>query len=119
MRRSVGIGALAVAAFLMRDRLRALVGRAAGRSEQAGRAVGARRSGMRTADDLARRVKSELGASTGNVDVNAEDGRVQLHGEAESQGMIDELGSRARSVEGVREVDNLLHLPSSEARPNQ
>ena len=47
----------------------------------------------------------------GKIDVNAEDGVVYLRGEADTPEMIRELVERARKIQGVREVESLLHLP--------
>jgi osmotically-inducible protein OsmY len=47
----------------------------------------------------------------GKIDVNAEDGVVYLRGEADTPEMINELVERARKIQGVREVENLLHVP--------
>jgi BON domain-containing protein len=101
-------------------------------SERAGRAVGAQKYGFAfwprgraSADDvtLARQVESELfreeSAPKGQISVNAANGVVQLRGEVEQPELIDELVQRARSVQGVREVENLLHLPGEEARMHQ
>jgi osmotically-inducible protein OsmY len=100
------------------------------RTERAGRAVGAQRYGFwprpaRKVDDvtLAQQVESELArhepAQKGQISVNAADGVVQLRGEIERPELIDELVQRARAVQGVREVENLLHLPGQEAPMHQ
>jgi hypothetical protein len=101
-------------------------------SERAGRAVGAQRYGRAfwprgrgSVDDvtLARQVESELfreeNAPKGQISVNAANGVVQLRGEVEQPELIDELVQRARSVQGVREVENLLHLPGQAAPMHQ
>jgi osmotically-inducible protein OsmY len=61
----------------------------------------------------------QAGSPKGNVDVNAQRGIVQLRGEVESPELIDELVERTRKVQGVREVENLLHLPRTEAPMHQ
>jgi osmotically-inducible protein OsmY len=87
-------------------------------SERAGRGRG-------SVDDvtLARKVESELSreenAPTERISVNAANGVVQLRGEVEQPELIGELVQRARSVQGVREVENLLHLPGVEAPMHQ
>jgi osmotically-inducible protein OsmY len=103
-----------------------VVQRLSGSAERAGRAVGAQRYGMRgDVDDvtLAQKVESELyrdgGAPKGRISVNAADGVVQLRGEIEEPGLIEELVQRARSVDGVRDVENLLHLPGQHAPMHQ
>jgi osmotically-inducible protein OsmY len=64
---------------------------------------------------LKAKVESELfrpaDIPKGKIDVNAENGVVYLRGEADSQEMINELVERARKIQGVREVESLLHLP--------
>jgi len=68
---------------------------------------------------LARKVETEIfrpaDAPKGSVDVNVVDGIVQLRGEVESPDLVEELASKARSVQGVRDVENLLHLPGTPA----
>ena len=107
--RALGIGAaLAGGAAYLAQRL-------ARRAERAGCAV----------DDvtLARKVESELfredDAPKGQLDVNAADGVVQLRGEVDSPELIDALVRRARSVRGVRDVENLLQTPGTEAPMHQ
>ena len=72
---------------------------------------------------LARKVETEIfrapDAPKGSVDVNVQEGVVQLRGEVERPELIDELVSKARSVQGVREVENLLHTPGTEAPMHQ
>src|SRR5436309_249592 len=89
-------------------------------SKRAGRVFG-----RASVDDvtLARQVESELyreeKTPKGQVSVNAANGVVQLRGEVEQRELIDELVQRARSVQGVREVENLLHLPGQAAPMHQ
>jgi osmotically-inducible protein OsmY len=72
---------------------------------------------------LAQQVESELvredKTPKGQISVNAANGVVQLRGEVEQPELIDELVQRARSVEGVLDVENLLHLPGQEAPMHQ
>ena len=72
---------------------------------------------------LAQQVESELVRENktpkGQISVNAANGVVQLRGEVEQPELIDELAQRARSVQGVREVENLLHLPGDAAPMHQ
>jgi len=51
----------------------------------------------------------------GQINVNAVDGVVYLRGEVEQPDMIRELEEAARAVQGVREVENLLHTPGAPA----
>jgi osmotically-inducible protein OsmY len=70
-----------------------------------------------TGDDatLARRVETEIrgsGVPEGKVDVNAENGKIVLRGEVASPQLIDDLVAKARSVQGVQEVESLLQATS-------
>jgi len=49
------------------------------------------------------------------VNVNAENGVVYLRGQVPRPEMIEELARQARKVKGVRDVQNLLHLPETPA----
>jgi osmotically-inducible protein OsmY len=51
----------------------------------------------------------------GAINVNAQQGVVQLRGEVPSQGLIDALVERTEKIKGVREVESLLHTPGTEA----
>jgi len=119
-----------------RDRVAATVRGTGRRAGRAGRGVAASAYGVsqkvqhmkeepKDYDDvtLARKVETELfrpaDAPKGNIDVNVEHGVVVLRGEAQTPEMIDELVSRARGVQGVREVENLLHLPGTPATMHQ
>jgi hypothetical protein len=51
----------------------------------------------------------------GAVDVNAQRGIIQLRGEVESPELIDELVAKTRKIQGVLEVENLLHTPGTPA----
>jgi hypothetical protein len=55
----------------------------------------------------------------GQINVNVQDGVVQLRGEAPTLEMIEDLVEQARSIQGVRDVENLLHLPKAEAPMHQ
>ena len=119
-------------------RYRTLAGgrRLARRSARAGRGVGARVYGLRQKvahrhpqpkafDDttLKDKVESEIfrrpDAPKGQVNVNAQDGVIQLRGEVDSPELIEELVERARRVQGVRDVENLLHVPGAPAPMHQ
>ena len=52
----------------------------------------------------------------GKIDVNAENGVVYLRGEADGRELIETLENQVRNVEGVQEVENLLHLPGEPAK---
>ena len=68
---------------------------------------------------LVRKVESEIfrdaDVPKGKINVNAENGKVVLRGEADSAEMIEELVDKARSVQGVQDVENLLHTPGQPA----
>jgi hypothetical protein len=55
----------------------------------------------------------------GQINVNVQDGVVQLRGEVPRPEMIDELVEKAHSIQGVRDVENLLHLPGTPARMHE
>ncbi len=98
---------------------------AAGAAAYAAKRFGFWRRGRSAVDDvtLAQQVESELvrdaKAPKGRISVNAANGVVQLRGEVEQPELIDALVQRARSVQGVRDVENLLHLPGQEAPMHQ
>jgi osmotically-inducible protein OsmY len=72
---------------------------------------------------LARKVESEVfrddELEKGSVSVNAEYGVVYLRGEVPSADAMEELIKRVRSVDGVRAVENLTHLPGEPAPAKQ
>jgi len=51
----------------------------------------------------------------GAININAQQGVVQLRGEVPSQDLIDALVGRTEKIHGVREVESLLHTPGTEA----
>ena len=51
----------------------------------------------------------------GAINVNAQEGVVQLRGQLPSQDLIDALVDRTQKIQGVRGVENLLHTPGTEA----
>ena len=74
-----------------------------------------------TPDDatLAQKVQSEIFRDSevpkGQVNVNAENGTVVLRGEVDTLDLIRDLEERARKVQGVEEVENLLHVTGTPA----
>jgi osmotically-inducible protein OsmY len=72
---------------------------------------------------LKAKVESELfraqHALKGRVNVNVQHGVTQLRGEVDSPELIDALVGRAGKVRGVREVENLLHVPGTPAPMHQ
>jgi osmotically-inducible protein OsmY len=78
-----------------------------------------------TPDDatLAHKVETEIfrdiDVPKGQINVNAENGIVVLRGEVGTPEMIRDLEDRARQVQGVQEVENLLHLPGATAQMHE
>jgi osmotically-inducible protein OsmY len=68
---------------------------------------------------LKEKVESEIfreaGTPKGQINVNAENGVVFLRGQVEKPELIEELEAQTRKVQGVRGVENLLHLPDEPA----
>jgi osmotically-inducible protein OsmY len=64
---------------------------------------------------LARKVESEIfrdaDVPKGQINVNAENGKIVLRGEVDSPELIEDLVTKARKVQGVEEVESLLHTP--------
>jgi osmotically-inducible protein OsmY len=117
---------------MLRDRTAGFFRRGWRRTARTGRAVSAEAYGVsqkvqhlqeepKVLDDatLARKVETEIfrdaDAPKGSVDVNAENGTVYLRGEVEGPDLLEELERKARSIQGVKEVENLLHLPGQPA----
>src|SRR6266545_271591 len=139
--RYVGLGALITYFFdpengrrrraLARDRIPALFRRGSERLERTGRGVAAEAYGVKQKvkhvkeqekpqpDDvtLARKVETEIfrdaDVPKGQINVNAENGVVVLRGEVGQPDMINDLEQKARKVQGVRDVENLLHEPGT------
>jgi hypothetical protein len=115
------------------SRLRRGERRAAARAQRArSHAVGIARRTVNAArprhrepfDDvtLARKVESELyrraRVSKGHISINAEDGFVFLRGVMDRQDDIERVELATRQIEGVRDVENLIHLPGTPAPPS-
>ena len=141
--RSVGLGALIAYFFdpengrrrraLARDRFPAFFRRMSVKAERTGKAVAAEAEGVRQKathlkeeekpqpDDvtLARKVETEIFRDAevpkGQINVNAENGKIVLRGEVEKPEMIKDLEKRTKKVQGVTEVENLLHTPGAPA----
>jgi hypothetical protein len=66
---------------------------------------------------LARQVETEIFRDSdipkGRINVNAENGKVVLRGEVEEPELIRDLEQRTKNVQGVHEVENLLHVPGT------
>ena len=54
----------------------------------------------------------------GRISVNSQEGVVYLRGEVDSPDLIGQLEQAARKVQGVQDVENLLHVPGSGAPQN-
>ncbi|MEK6274978.1 MAG: BON domain-containing protein [Actinomycetota bacterium] len=139
--RYVGLGALIAYFFdpesgnrrraLARDRIPALFRRTSVRVEKAAQSVTSEAKATKAKvthrkeaekpqpDDvtLARKVETEIFRDAevpkGQINVNAENGKVVLRGEVEKPSMIKDLEKRTKKVQGVREVENLLHTPDT------
>ncbi len=99
-------------------------GVATGVAQQAKQATSGTEDGEPLNDvTLTRKVESIIfrapDAPKDKVSVNAEDGVVYLRGELSSRDEIDELVKAANGVDGVRRVENLLHLPAEPAPSKQ
>jgi hypothetical protein len=114
------------------DRTAATFRRAGRKGEQVVRATGAQAYGLQQKathlqeepkdyDDttLARKVETEIfrdaDAPKGSVNVDAVDGVVTLRGEVDDPDLIKGLEKVARKVQGVRDVENLLHMKGTPA----
>ena len=72
---------------------------------------------------LAQKVESEIfrdaDVPKGQINVNAEDGVIVLRGEVGQADLIEELEQKTRRVQGVKGVENLLHVTGTEAPMHQ
>jgi hypothetical protein len=118
---------------MARDRVAAFFRRRARQGERLGRAASAQAEGIvqkakhiqeepkPQPDDvtLTRKVETEIFRDAdipkGQINVNAENGKVFLRGEVGQPELIKDLEERTRKVQGVQDVENLLHLPGAEA----
>ena len=123
LKKLLGLVLIAAAVAYLRDTRRRSIalGRSKGLLARGRRTVG----GQGAIDDvtLAHKVETEIfrdrDAPKGTVDVNAQGGVVQLRGEVERSDLIEELVEKTRSVEGVKDVENLLHAPGEPAPMHQ
>ena len=115
-----------------RDRTLALFRRSGRSAQRAGRAAAAEAHGVAQQvkhreeepneyDDatLASKVQTEIfrpaEVPKGQIDVNVQQGVVQLRGEVPRPELIEELVEKTRRIQGVRDVESLLHLPGTQA----
>ena len=116
----------------LRDRTAGFFRAGGRRAARAGRGVAAEAYGVsqkvqhlreepKDFDDatLADKIRSEVfrgpDLPKGQVNINVQDGVVQLRGEVPRPELIDELVAQTRKVRGVRDVESLLHLPGTPA----
>jgi osmotically-inducible protein OsmY len=118
---------------LAKDRIPAFFRGKARQAERVGRTARSQAYGVtqkvkhRSEDDkpqpddatLAHKVETEIFRDAevpkGRINVNAENGVVVLRGEVEQPELISDLEKKTRNVQGVREVENLLHTPGTQA----
>jgi hypothetical protein len=118
--------------YMLRDRVGAFFRSGGRRAGQAGRAAAADAYGFSQKVQhlkeepkdfgdatLADKIRSEVfrdpDVPKGNINVNVQNGVVQLRGEVPRSELIDDLVEQTRKVQGVREVENLLHVPGTQA----
>ena len=72
---------------------------------------------------LAQKVQSRIfrdpDVPKGQINVNAEEGIVILRGQVDRPELIRDLEKKTRKVHGVKDVENLLHLPGAQAEMHQ
>jgi osmotically-inducible protein OsmY len=72
---------------------------------------------------LARKVETEIfrdaDVPKGQIVVNVQEGVVQLRGEVPDMQMLEAIVAKAADVGGIRDVENLLHLPGVPASMHQ
>jgi osmotically-inducible protein OsmY len=106
---------------MARDKLRALFSKASSDASGLKQQFAQREQGAKDVDDQALKAKVEsevfrpADSPKGDVNVNVENGVVFLRGQVEQPELIGDLEQRVRSVQGVRGVENLLHVPGTEA----
>ena len=80
-----------------------------------------RREEPKVLDDatLAHKIETEIFRDSeipkGQINVNVQEGVAQLRGEVPTPDMLEKLIGKTRKVQGVREVESLLHLPGTPA----
>jgi osmotically-inducible protein OsmY len=109
-----------------RQRIPAMLRRTSAKAGQAGKAASSQATAVKAKtmhrketekpqpDDvtLARKVETEIfrdaDVPKGNINVNAENGKIVLRGVVEEPSLIEDLEQRTKKIQGVREVENLL-----------
>ena len=116
-RRRRKVAADRLGALVRRHGKRAIKGTVARTDALKQRATHVREEPKPQPDDatLAQKVESEIfrvaDVEKGKINVNAENGKIVLRGEVESPELIEDLVMKARKVQGVQEVESLLHTP--------
>jgi hypothetical protein len=70
-------------------------------------------------DKIETRIFRPADVPKGQINVNVQEGLVQLRGEVPTPEMIRDLEAQVRDIHGVRDVENLLHLPGEQAHMHQ
>jgi hypothetical protein len=72
---------------------------------------------------LAHKIETEIfrdpEVPKGQINVNVQEGVAQLRGEVPTPDMLEALIEKTRKVQGVRDVESLLHLPGTPARMHE
>jgi len=112
----------------LRDRTRAFVRRGGRRARRFGRHTTSYARGLKQRATHVREEPKDLDDATladkirtnifrphdvpkGQINVNVQQGVVQLRGEVPHREMIDDLEAQVREIRGGRDVENLLHPP--------
>jgi len=120
----------------LRDRGAALLRRGGRRAGRFGRHLGSYARGLtqrarharpeaKELDDatLADKIQTEIfrpaDVPKGQINVNVQKGLVQLRGEVPRPEMIHDLETQVRRIQGVRDVENLLHPPGVQPEMHQ
>jgi hypothetical protein len=120
----------------LRDRSAALVRRSGRKAARFARHTGSYAYGLTQRAVHAREAPKDLDDATlrdkiesvifrpanvpkGQININVQEGLVQLRGEVPRTEMIEDLESQVRRIQGVRDVENLLHPPGVEPQMHQ
>jgi hypothetical protein len=120
----------------LRDRTAAFFRRGGRRAERFGRHTASQANALTQRAKHRRRQPKDLDDATltdkietqifrpaevpkGQINVNVQEGLVQLRGEVPTPEMIGDLEAQVREIHGVRDVENLLHLPGEQAHMHQ
>ena len=110
------VGVAALVALAVSERGKIALGRLRG-------AISGARPKSYDDQTLKAKVESELFRDEhevkGSININAQQGVVQLRGELPSEDLIQTLVERTRKIHGVKDVENLLHTPDTPAPMHQ